>query len=59
MDVPFLQLCIMVVAERAALIGTHARLKVHCELLALARDVAFQVLERSKVGEYVKIILSP
>ena len=53
MDVPVLQLCIVFVAERAALIRTHACLKVHCELRALARDVAFQVLKESKVGKYV------
>ena len=53
MDVPDLQLFIVFMAERAALVRALAALKVHGELLALARDVAFQVLEQSKVGKLV------
>ena len=54
MDVPILQLLIVIMAELATLVRALAGLKVHGELLALARDVAFQVLKQSKVGKYVK-----
>ena len=53
MDVPVLQIFIVIMAELAALVRALAALKVHGELLALARDVAFQVLERSEVGKFV------
>ena len=53
MDVPLLQLFIVIMAERATLVRALAALKVHGELLALARDVAFQVLEQSEVGKFV------
>ena len=53
MDVPVLQIFIVIMAELAALVRALAALKVHGELLALARDVALQVLEQSKVGKYV------
>ena len=49
----------MIVAELAALVRALAALKVHGELLALARDVAFQVLKQSKVGKYVKLLFWP
>ena len=53
MDVLIRQLLIVIVAELAALVWALAPLKVHGEFLALARDVAFQVLKQSKVGKYV------
>ena len=53
MDVLIRQLLIVIVAELAALVRALAGLKVHGEFLALARDVAFQVLKQSKVGKYV------
>ena len=59
MDVIILQLFIVIVAELAALVRALAALKVHGELLALARDVAFQVLEQSEVGKYVNGWFSP
>jgi len=43
-DVPVLQIFIVIMAELAALVRALAALKVHGELLALARDVAFQVV---------------
>ena len=51
-DVLIRQLRIVIVAELAALVRALAALKVHGEFLALARDVAFQVLKESKVGKY-------
>jgi len=48
-DIVILQLFIVIVAELAALVRALAALKVHGELLALARDVAFQVV-RAIVG---------
>ena len=50
-DVLIRQLRIVIVAELAALVRALAALKVHREFLALARDVAFQVLKQSKVGK--------
>jgi len=43
-DVLIRQLLIVIVAELAALVWALATLKVHGEFLALARDVAFQVV---------------
>ena len=59
MDVLIRQLLIVIVAELAALVWALAPLKVHGEFLALARDVAFQVLKQSKVGKYVKELFWP